>query len=231
MQQGEGERIDGAGDTPSDPFGVLAGTRFLGEIQAEGLRAAGALVDRLVHLVDGPGQTVGSIHDDGAPVGPPPVAEKAMGAVTPWVEMWSDLVQRTLDTLQRVRGTSTDPVSGAAQLEVDGSLVPSHPLRLEVPAGGSARSEMWLHNGSAQPHEALAPRCGPLVAADGSTLRATVAFDPALVDALPARSSRGFLVEVEVDGPASPGTYRGTVQVRGAPAVWMPIEVVVRVAG
>ncbi|MDQ2648445.1 MAG: hypothetical protein M3Z03_02690 [Actinomycetota bacterium] len=222
--QERSEDEEALGVFPLDP---LAGARFLGEIQAEGLRAAGALVERLVHLVDGPVPKFTPADPAEAPSDTLSATEDAMGAITPWFELWTDLVERTTATMQRVRGTTPDPVDGGVHLEVDGSLLPSHPLTVPVVAGGCTRTEMWLHNGSDDAYDGLAPRCGPLVTADGSTLQGTVHFEPSSIESLPARSSRGFLVEIAIDDGVAPGIYRSTVQVRGASAVWMAIEVVV----
>ena len=63
----------------------------------------------------------------------------------------------------------------------------------------------------------------------GNVQEGNVEIDPAKIDGLPSRSSRGFVISVTADPSAVPGTYRGTVQVQGAEAVWMPIEIVVPV--
>ena len=74
-------------------FDPVLGAKILGEIQAEGLRAAGALVERLVHLVDGP------IEDKSEPStntveGP---SSAVMGAVGPWFDLWRELVERSAE--------------------------------------------------------------------------------------------------------------------------------------
>jgi len=209
------------------PFDPALGARILAEIQAEGLRAASALVDRLVHLVDGPHQSgpegaPGAATDRGSASNP-----LDMGAVKPWFDLWRDLVERTSETLQRLQGAGTGPAGDGVQLGVDGSLVPAHPLIVAIGPNGSGRGEMWLHNGTAEDPGELIPRCGPLNGPNGSPLDCTVTIDPPQVDGLPSRSSRGFAITVSASRASAPGTYRGIVQVRGADAVWMPIEVVV----
>jgi hypothetical protein len=207
------------------PFDPALGAKIFGEIQAEGLRAAGALVERLVHLVDGP-------HVD-APDGssestePETAASFGVGAVQPWFELWRDLIERTSDTLQRLQGADVGSGGVGIRVGVDGSLTPSRPLTVAVDAAGRGQAEMWLHNGTADDPGELLPHCGPLCGLDGALLSCQLTIDPPTIDGLPPRSSRGFTIAVTADPASVPGTYRGLVQVRGAGAVWLPIEVVV----
>jgi hypothetical protein len=96
--------------------------------------------------------------------------------------------------------------------------------------GRTGSAEVWLHNGTGEPRTGLRLHCGDLRAHDGSTLPASVLrFDPASLDELPARSSRGVVVVAEVADGVPGGAYRGVLLVAGAPDVWLPI--VVTVAG
>jgi len=201
------------------PFDPVLGARIFGEIQAEGLRAAGALVERLVHLVDGP-------RGDPADESTPPAPSAAESAVQPWLELWHDLIERTSDTVQRLQGADVGPEGVGVRIGVDGGLAPVKPLVLSLGSTGQAAGEMWLHNGTPEDTGELMPRCGPLCGLDGSPLVCDVAIEPAVVDRLPSRSSRGFTITVDADVSAAPGTYRGLVQVSGAAAVWLPLEVV-----
>ncbi|MCX6397951.1 MAG: hypothetical protein NTV23_15795 [Propionibacteriales bacterium] len=223
----------GTQDSPyrdaSFPFDPATGVRLLGEIQAEGLRAAGALVDRLVHLVDGPRAPeagTDAVEDDQAPP-PPGPAGVDLGAVLPWFDLWRDLVERTSDTVQRFRAAQDGTAGGEVRLDVNGGLAPTHPLRIELGSDGAGAAEMWLHNGTSAAHGSLVPTCGPLTGVEATVLPAAWTFDPPQVDGLPPRSSRGVMVSVAVGTETAPGTYRGIVQVRGAETVWMPVEVVV----
>jgi hypothetical protein len=54
-----------------------------------------------------------------------------------------------------------------------------------------------------------------------------VRFDPDAV-AMPARSSRGVLIEIDVAGDLRPGTYRGTLLAEGHPDVWLPVALSAR---
>jgi hypothetical protein len=55
-----------------------------------------------------------------------------------------------------------------------------------------------------------------------------VVCDPGRIDSLPGRSSRGVTVSVRRHGRVRAGTYRGLIQVEGAPDVWLAVEVIVR---
>jgi hypothetical protein len=208
-------------------FDPVLGATLFNEIQAEGLRAAGALVERLIHIVDGSPTTA---HGDGARSSdepPSPPTEPDMGAILPWFELWRDLVERTSETVQRLSGADVGPSGDGVRIGIDGSLVPTRPLVVAIGDEGSGQGEMWLHNGTPTDHGALVPQCGPLCDSDGNRLECDVEIDPPKIDGLPARSSRGFAITVVADALAAPGTYRGVVQVSGADAVWMPIEVTV----
>lgn len=226
----DGNQRDSAPPAGYLPFDPALGVAMLGEIQAEGLRAAGALVERLVHLVDGPHVVPTTDEDADAateapPPGRPPPAD--MGAVLPWFDLWNDLLERTTDTLQRFRGADVGPAGEGVQVGVDGSLVPTHPLTIDLDSARRGRGEMWLHNGTPDDHGELVPRCGPLTDVHGSVLDGEVEIDPPKIDGLPSRSSRGFTIAVAVEPSAPAGTYRGVVQMGGADAVWMPLEVLV----
>lgn len=206
------------------PFDPVLGAKILGEIQAEGLRAAGALVERLVHLVDGPRADASAAESAEEESPSTPVD---LGAVLPWFDLWRDLADRTSESLQRFQGAGVGPNGEGVRLGVDGSLVPAHPLVLSLDSARQGRGEMWLHNGTVDDHGELVPQCGPLCDAAGMQLDCDVTVDPPKVDGLPPKSSRGFTIAVAARADPIPGTYRGIVQIRGAETVWMPLEVVV----
>lgn len=210
-------------------FDPALGASLFHEIQAEGLRAAGALVERLVHLVDGSssstaGDPAADATDDTTPPNSPTGLDP--GAILPWFELWRDLVERTSDTVQRLQGASTGPSGHGVQVGIGGNLAPVRPLTIAVGPDGHGAGEMWLHNGTTSDHGELVPHCGPLSDEYGLSLNCEAEIEPPKIDALPARSSRGFAIAIRVDPTIAPGTYRGIVQVRGAGAVWMPLEVV-----
>jgi hypothetical protein len=188
-----------------------ANLRALGEVQRRGLLAAGDLVERLVAAVDGDGE---GRHG-------PDADERQQGDLEGVVDLWADLVKRSLRALTPVPG---DGHPSTTTLDItDPSTAGT--LRL---AAEHAGAEVWLHNGTAEDLGRLALHHGELRSHDGTALAAALRFDPAELDSLPARSSRGVVATVELlDATAPPGTYRGVVQVEGLPDAWLPVEVVV----
>jgi hypothetical protein len=195
---------------PAPLFDPVAGVRAVADIQAEGLRAAGELLDRVLRSEPEP--------EDRSP-------RSSGGDVSALLDVWIDLLRRTVDQLARP-GTP-----GAVTVAVDASGV-GPPVRLTVSAGGRAgdpaEAEVWLHNGTSSAVGPLALHCARLSDSDGTVLDgARVRFEPGEVTLLPARSSRAVAVSLDATGPLRPGAYRGTIQARGASALWLPLEVVV----
>ena len=190
-------------------FDPVAGMRAVADIQAEGLRAASELLERRLR----------SEHDGHAGR-----ATSSAGEYTALVDAWTDLLRRTVAGLAGV----ADP--GAVTVAVDAGGV-GPPVRLALPTedgGAAAAVEVWLHNGTAAPVGPVALHCGPLTDADGRVLDGTdVRFEPHEVETLPPRSSRAVAVSVAATPRPRAGTYRGAIQARGAPGLWLPLEVAV----
>jgi len=204
--QGNGE----SGPERSFPlFDPVAGMRAVADIQAEGLRAAGELLERMLRS---------------EPNGPGPPSRSPAGDYTALVDAWTDLLRRT------VAGMSQPGQSGAVTVPVDSSGV-GPPVRLAVRGPENAEgavAEVWLHNGTFSAVGPLALRSGQLSASDGTVLDgAEIDFEPREVPLLPPRSSRAVVVSLAATGPLRPGTYRGTIQARGAPRLWLPFEVAI----
>ncbi|MCW2785891.1 MAG: hypothetical protein JWP74_2408, partial [Marmoricola sp.] len=125
------------------------------------------------------------------------------------------------------RFRTNDVGGGEVRVDLGNPLAPTRPLSITIGPNGTGSGEMWLHNGTAGDHGALAPACGPLSGVDGAVLPADVEIDPPKIDNLHSRSSRGFAITLTIDPATAPGTYRGIVQVQGAEPVWMPLELVV----
>ncbi len=178
----------------------------MADIQAEGLRAAGELLERVLER-DG---------DGAAP------REPAAGRdYTTLLDAWAMLLQRYAAAL-------SGPGAGESTTVALDSGAVGPPVRIEIRGGESTVAEIWLHNGKSSPAGPLVLRCGTLSTPDGSELDgALVQFEPRAVEQLPARSSRGVLVSLRPDGMLRPGSYRGTIQAAGAPALWLPLEVVI----
>jgi hypothetical protein len=191
----------------SPPFDPVAGMRAMADIQADGLRAASELLERMLQ----------PDHDT-----PPPRSRE--GDYTALVEAWAELLQRIAGGLDR------PAESGAVTIPVDSAAVAS-PVRLALERSEQLErttTEIWLHNGTPAPVGPLVLRCGELSAPDGAVLDdVQVRFDPAEVAVLPPRSSRGILVSLAATGPLRAGIYRGTIQADGAPKLWLPLEAAV----
>jgi hypothetical protein len=184
----------------------VAGMRAMADIQAEGLRAASELLERMLRS-----------EPDGSERRPAAGA----GAYTALVDAWTDLLRRT------VAGLAQPDEPGAVTVPLGTSGV-GPPLRLTLRDGEAPDAEVWLHNGTFAPIGPLALSCGPLADSEGGLLEGVrVRFEPERVEPLPPRSSRAVTVSLKVKGAPGPGTYRGTIQAAGAPGLWLPLEVAV----
>jgi hypothetical protein len=202
--QADGERNRGRRGPLFDP---VAGMRAMADIQAEGFRAAGELIERMLRSEPAGAALARS--------------SAAAGDYSALVDAWTDLLRRTVAGLARPDGT------GAVTVSVDSSGVGPQ-VRLATSGDAAGTAEGWLHNGSFSAVGPLALSCGQLSDPDGTVLEgADVSFEPAEVTLLPARSSRAVTVSLTAAGSLRPGCYRGTIQARGAPGLWLPFEVVV----
>ena len=201
---------------------------MLGEIQAEGLRAAGALVERLVHLVDGP--LVVDDQDD-APSTTAPLPNSpadAQAATDAWFSMWNELFERTTKAFGAMGPGPAAADGGDRSVWLDGQR-PGGPSAVvaSVPPGGSTTVEVWLHNGTAVDLGPLVPGCGPLTAGDGSALGAAVAIDPPDRPAPSTVESRAPAHGRRATGGAPRAPTGAPCRWPGAPELWLAIEVVV----
>ena len=99
---------------------------------------------------------------------------------------------------------------------------------VETDVPGPVSGEFWLHNGGPDDMGKIRLRCSDLLANDGALIESgCVRFEPDMV-AMPARSSRGVLMEIDVDAAHQPGTYRGTLLADGQPDLWLPVTLVIR---
>jgi hypothetical protein len=223
-----GGRVGDSSGVPwASLFDPIANARAVAEIQAQALRAAGDLVERVTGRVDGtstpPVASPTAGGGDDAPSG---------GDAAALIETWIGLLQRASEAFGQAFNADRNE---GARVEIDlGADSQTNLLLLEVDDSGGVMSgsrELWLHNGTTTAIGPLQFHTGELRSADGEILAATVAYDPHSVESLPARSSRGIGVSIEKDGELASGTYRGLIQIAGAQQVWLTIEVVVRDAG
>jgi hypothetical protein len=190
-------------------FDPIAGMRAVADIQAEGLRAAGELLERVLGSEpDGAGPRERSAADDYG----------ALAAA--WAEMFRRFAAAmTLPGQPDAVTVAIDTAGVGPQVR----LVLRGPDDLE-----SGVTEVWLHNGTFSAVGPVALTCGELRDSDGAVLDgASVQFEPRQVPLLPARSSRAVVVSLAASGPLRPGTYRGTIQASGAPSLWLPFEVTI----
>jgi len=208
--EGEAEADGAGGRRRSIPlFDPVAGMRAMADIQADGLRAASELLERMLD------------RDHQAPASRSRPSERDY---TELFDAWADL-------LQRVAAGLAQPVpSGPVTIPVDANGV-APPVRLVLEGAeqvAGAVAEVWLHNGTSRAVGPLTLRCGPLTSPDGAGLDgAEVRFDPVELEPLPPRSSRGVLVSLSATPAPPPGIYRGTIQADGAPRLWLPLEAAV----
>lgn len=217
----------GGPDRPwSSVFEPAANARALADIQAQGLRAAGELVERLIRAVDGDRRR--ATPADGTEPDTAALPEPPGGGATRVVEVWLDLLRQTADSFGRLTSSGA-PGAPTGQIAVDvTSGVSSGELRVELATTDTeADREVWLHNGTAAAVGPLRLHCGVPRSSDGIDLDAGVSFEPEQVDELPARSSRGVAVSVRATGSPAPGSYRAVVQAAGIDDLWLPLVVVV----
>lgn len=189
-------------------FDPLVGMRAVADIQAEGLRAAGELLERVL----------GSEPDGAGPRARTPVDDYGALAAA-WAEMF-----------RRFAAAMTLPGQpDAVTVAMDTAGVgPQVRLVLHGPDDTeSGVTEVWLHNGTFSAVGPVALSCGELCDSDGEALAAGVDFEPRQVPLVPARSSRAVVVSLVASGPLRSGTYRGTIQASGAPSLWLPFEVTI----
>jgi len=205
----EGERARGRAIPPFDP---VAGMRAMADIQADGLRAASELLDRML------GAERGS--------SPPPRDPPPDGNSKALLDAWAEMLQRIAAGLAR----PGEP-DGALTVSLETAGV-GPAVRLALGGSGSdddeAGVEVWLQNGTPSAVGPLALRSGPLTDSDGEVLEgAEVRFEPGELESLPPRSARAVGVSLAVIGSPQAGVYRGMIQADGAPNLWLPLEVAI----
>jgi hypothetical protein len=220
----------GSGLPWASVFDPVANARALEQIQRRGLQAAGELVDRLVSMVDGGADRDGSATNGDA------AAPRATGSTQPdLVGVWADLVTRTLQAMARLSvpdAGTPDPTMGPVWVDVvTGRASGLLALVAEQGGGAAVPVEIWLHN---PVHHGVGPlhlHVSELRSSEGVPLPGgVVELDPAVVEELPARSSRGIAASIRSQELLPPGRYRGLLQATGGPEVALPVELAVRPA-
>jgi hypothetical protein len=213
-----GSHDDGSiADLPwASVFDPASNVRALSAIQARGFRAATEVIDRLVKATDSQSASKADVHRDSRDTDGDRDVDRA-------VSTWQDLVGQLATS---IRGSGMPPHFGAATFD----LAKSHPsgqVRFDVAQSGMATTEVWLHNGGFDDLGTIRLRCSGLLAHDGAIVSAVrVRFEPEAVP-LPARSSRGITMCIDVADDIPSGCYRGTLLAEGHADVWLPVELVV----
>jgi hypothetical protein len=203
-------------------FDPAANARALSAIQAEGFRAASQIVDRFIRIVtpeagaEGGGGTPEQVVTSAA-------ASNVVSDLENLTRSWWSMVGRMLlqSTPKAGAGGDSATTLDLANAESTGQV------DLVAVVGGSASTEVWLHNRSADDLGDIALRCSDLLSSEGHLFQAeSITLEPAIVP-MPARSSRGIAMNVRVAEYVRPGLYRGTLLVEGHPRLWLPVELVV----
>jgi hypothetical protein len=195
-------------------FDPANNVRALGAIQDRGFRAATDVVSRFVRMTD-----------RGLGAGSAPSAEGTQGggaATDPDLGRILTALQSVVSQLgQSVLNNNSVPPEAALDLVNSAS---SGQAVLEASEPGPAVTEIWLHNRGPQDMGKVRLRCSDLLAHDGALIEASaIRLEPDMVP-MPARSSRGITVEVDVAENHSPGWYRGTMLADGHDEVWLPVS-------
>jgi hypothetical protein len=208
-------------------FDPAANARALSAIQAQGFRAASEIVDRFARIA-----TTGLNGKDSSTTSAAPLTDDQradlFGAtdIEPLIRSWWAMIGQLL--LGAAPRTPDGASANSATLDLSNAEA-NGKLDLAATSPGAAKAEVWLHNRGANDLGQVRLRCSDLLAHDGSVVGSgTVTFNPAAA-AIPARSSRGIEVKIEVPQGVAPGTYRGTVLAEGHPNLWLPAVLTVRV--
>jgi len=207
-------------------FDAGANMRALSAIQADGFRAASELVERFVRMA-----SAGLNGTDSAPTSAARPADEPnadlFGAtgLEPLVTSWWAIADQFL----RVGAPRNEQAVAPVVTSLDLATAQANGrLYLETVVPGAATAEVWLHNGGPVDMGKVRLRCSDLLAHDGTVIPAhTMRFEPDIIP-MPARSSRGVTVEVDVSDDVPPGRYRGTLVADGHPDIWLPVEVAIK---
>lgn len=213
------ERQGDDGSIADLPWGAVfdpaLNARALNAVQARGFRAAREVVDRFIAMAaETEFANAARTSEDG---------RNGTGIDLDRVlNSWQGLLGQFAET---VRGAATEQRGGPAMFDLRAENATGQ-VTLETTEPGAVTGEIWLHNGGPDDLGKVRLRCSDLLAPDGALIAAEcVRFEPDVVP-MPARSSRGITVEVDVSESHSGGTYRGTLLAEGHDDVWLPIVLV-----
>lgn len=190
--------------------------RAIGEIQAQGFRAATEVVDRLLRSAKPPPADGAHLGDAGGHGGATAEADRVL-------EMGQQLIGHLARSVREALAPQGN-VAGVDLAQARGTGV----ITIVCPADtATATAEVWLHNTGLVDLGKVRLRSSDLLSHEGSVIdSAAVRFEPDAVP-MPGRSGRGVTIEVEVPGALPAGRYRGTLLADGYPDVWLPVAVTV----
>jgi hypothetical protein len=87
---------------------------------------------------------------------------------------------------------------------------------------------VWLHNRGPDDRGDVQLQCSDLLSHEGKVIAADAVHMDTAVVPMPARSSRGVTVTVDIAPEVGPGVYRGTLLAGGHPDLWLPVVLTVR---
>lgn len=218
MDRGLGD--DGAvADMPwASVFSPTANARALNAIQAEGFRAASQLVDRFVRAT-----TAGDPQP--APGDPPAPNAAGQGDLERLTRAWWSMFGQFL---LGAAPPGTLPGAGGAGALAFGQREAGGMVTLAGAGPGWLSTEVWLHNNTHNDFGEVSLHCSALVAHTGHVIAATaVQCEPDPVP-VPARTSRGVQLRVQLAPFDPPGIYRGTLLAAGHPDLWLPVALTIR---
>jgi hypothetical protein len=212
-------------------FDPAANARALSAIQAEGFRAASRIVDQFVRAVGSSTNGEATATPADSTNGDVPV--NANGAVDGIQELerltraWWSMVGQFL-----LRSMPLTPTAGSASVSLDvNNPDAKRAVNLDAGVGGSASAEVWLHNRGPDDRGDVQLHSSDLLSHDGDVIRADAVRMDAAVVPMPARSSRGVVITIDIAAEVGPGVYRGTLLASGHPDLWLPVVLTVRLPG
>jgi hypothetical protein len=201
-------------------FDPAANARALSAIQAEGFRAASRIVNRFVRAVEPKADA--PTPDSG--IGDPSTAGDGIQEFERLTRAWWAMAGQFL-----LRSLPATAKAGSEQISLDVSAPGAgRGVNFDVAVGDSGSSEIWLHNRGSDDRGDLRLHASDLLSHDGSVISAAAVRIDTEVVPMPARSSRGVVVTVDVASGVRPGVYRGTLLANGNPDLWLPVMLTVR---
>jgi hypothetical protein len=203
-------------------FGPFDPLTAISELQAQGIRAAGDVAQRIAGLLNSAvapprPEPRGTNGNGRASVG------DLRGAVGRLTDLYSDVLQRTFDAY-------ADLLEERARVgpHLDGG--PEGTVRVEITPGGGDREgsgELWLGNATDVATGALRMVATDLVNADGCIPAASVVLDPAVLDPLAPGAAARIAVSITIGSGADAGFYHGYVLVPELPGEALPLTLLV----